>query len=273
MIANKKILKKLGYFLALIILASFMYLLLANNKTSEKNKVAVESGNKQLENNISPQEKPVENNNAKSAPETPASVPVVSAENLPAKILVDVPFTSQAPLGKWDTIHEEACEETSLLMVKYYLENKKLTPALAEKEIQDLVAYEIKTTKDAKGYADSTAKETAKLGADYYGIKNFRVVYNFVPNDLKKYLSLGRPIIVPAAGRLLGNPNFTAPGPLYHNLVLTGYDGDTIVTNDPGTRKGQNYKYSLKTLFNAIHDFPGNPKDIEKGRKAMIVLD
>jgi hypothetical protein len=191
-------------------------------------------------------------------------------KKLPEKILIDVPFTSQAPFGKWDAYHEEACEEASLLMVAYFLQNKKLTPAVAEKEIQALIAYEIKTTKK---YEDSTAQETAKLGADYYGLNNLRVVYDFTADDLKKYLAQKKPIIIPAAGRLLGNPNFTAPGPLYHNLVLIGYDGDTIITNDPGTRKGQNYRYGLKTLYGAIHDFPGDKNKITTGKKAMIVIE
>ncbi|MCX6761470.1 MAG: C39 family peptidase [Candidatus Moranbacteria bacterium] len=186
------------------------------------------------------------------------------------KILIDVPFTSQAPFGKWDAYHEEACEEASLVMLDYFLQNKKLTPVVAEKEIQALIAYEIKF---AKGYEDSTVAQTATLGENYYGLKNLRVVYDFTAEDLKKYLSQGKPIIVPAAGRRLGNPNFTAPGPLYHNLVLIGYDGDTIITNDPGTRKGQGYRYNIKTLYGAIYDFPGDAKKIETGRKAMIVVE
>jgi hypothetical protein len=194
----------------------------------------------------------------------------VGEEKLPANVLIDVPFTSQAPFGKWDVYHEEACEEASLGMIAYFLKNKKLTPTLAEKEIQALIAFEIKTTKK---YEDSTADEVAKLGADYYGIKNLRVVYDFTSEDLKKYLAQKKPIIIPAAGRLLGNPNFKAPGPLYHNLVLIGYEGNMIITNDPGTRKGQNYRYDIKTLYDAIHDFPGDKNKIKTGRKAMIVLE
>jgi len=191
-------------------------------------------------------------------------------QSQPEKILIDVPFTSQAPFGKWDAYHEEACEEASLLMVAYFAQSKKLTPAIAEKEIQALIAYEIKNT---EGYEDSTAVQTAKLGRDYYGLKNLRVVYDFTTKDLKEYLAKGKPIIIPVAGRLLGNPNFTAPGPLYHNLVLIGYDGNTIITNDPGTRNGQGYRYQIKTIYNAIHDFSGDKNKIETGQKAMIVVE
>lgn len=199
-----------------------------------------------------------------------AAEPVPVAAPLPEKIAIKVPFATQAPLDQWDAVHEEACEEASLVMLKYYLDGKSLTPALAEKEIQNMVKFEIKNYGD---YKDTNAVETAKLAGDFYGIKNVKVIYDFSADDLKKYLALGKPIIVPAAGQLLGNPFFTPPGPLYHNLVLTGYDGDEIITNDPGTKRGENYKYNINVLYNAIHDFPGNAADIEKGRKAMIVVE
>lgn len=208
------------------------------------------------------------NNNA-NAEASLAETLVNKKEKLPVSVFIDVPFTSQAPFGKWDIYHEEACEEASLLMVAYYMQNKKLTPVVAEKELQSLISYEIK---NAKSYEDSTVAEIAKLGMEYYGLKNVHVIYDFSIQDLKKYLAKGLPIIVPVAGRLLKNPNFTAPGPLYHNLVLIGYDGDTVITNDPGTRKGQNYRYNLKMLYDAIHDFPGDKLKIETGRKAMLVF-
>lgn len=213
--------------------------------------------------------------NKESAPviseeKVPPEKPIARPEILPEKIFISVPFTSQAPFANWDVYHEEACEEASLIMVKYYLDKKSLTPEIAEKEIQKMIDFEIKNYGD---YKDTTAAENVKLAADFYGLKNLQVVYDFKKDDLKKYLTQGSPIIVPAAGRMLGNPNFTAPGPLYHNLVLVGYDGNTIITNDPGTRKGQGYEYNIDTLYNAIHDFPGQPENITQGRKAMIVLE
>jgi len=196
--------------------------------------------------------------------------PEMAAAPLPEKTAIQVPFTSQAPLGRWDAVHEEACEEASLVMVKYYLDKKSLTPIIAEREIQKMVAFEMKNYGD---YKDTTAVETAKLAGDFYGMKNLKVIYDFSAADLKKYLALGKPIIVPAAGRALDNPYFTPPGPLYHNLVLTGYDDDTIITNDPGTKRGENYRYDMDVLYDAIHDFPGKAENIEQGRKAMIVVE
>ena len=207
-------------------------------------------------------EEPADNNPAQPAEKIP--------ENIPAKILINVPFATQAPFGVWDAYHEEACEEVSLVMIKYFLDKKNLTPEIAEKEIQALIKYQIQKYGD---YTDSTAQRNVDIARDFYGLKNLKVVYDFKKEDIKKYLALGKPIMIPAAGRLLGNPNFTPPGPLYHNLVLIGYDGNTIITNDPGTRKGKGYRYSLDTVYQAIHDFTGNKDEIEKGRKAMIVIE
>jgi hypothetical protein len=159
-------------------------------------------------------------------------------------------------------------------MLKYYITGEKLTKEIAEKEIQNLVAFQNKKFGDFK---DTTAEASADLFLDFYGElpgrKKIKVVYDFEKEDLIKYLAKGSPIIIPAAGRELGNSNFTAPGPLYHNLVLVGYEGDTIITNDPGTRKGEGYKYNLDVLYGAIHDFPGKKENIKQGRKAMIVVE
>lgn len=278
MLFNYKIVKKtFSYLLTLIILGAVFLIWLRIEKAQEE-KVIPQSDTKEKQSSVAVVEKIKEEATAgessfsSSDPKNLADKKATADEDEknPTKILISVPFTTQAPFGKWDEFHEEACEEASLVMLKYFLDGKKLDKDTAEKEIQDLIKYQMKKYGD---YRDSDMEQLVSIAKDYYGIKNLKVVYAFKPEDIKDYLAKGKPIIVPTAGRLLKNPNFKSPGPLYHNLVLTGYEGDTIITNDPGTRRGQNYEYKLKTLYDAIHDFPGNPKNIEKGQKAMIVLE
>jgi len=88
--------------------------------------------------------------------------------------------------------------------------------------------------------------------------------------DLKRLVANNHLVIVPAYGRALKNPYFTAPGPVYHMLVLKGYTAnDMFVTNDPGIKQGANYQYSTTILLNAIGDWNnGHP---ETG--AHVVID
>jgi len=89
--------------------------------------------------------------------------------------------------------------------------------------------------------------------------------------NIKKEIAAGHPVIVPAAGKVLPNPNFTNGGPNYHMLLIIGYDQTDFITNDPGTRNGKNFRYTYDGLINAIHDW--NPNNILDGRKAVLVFD
>jgi len=60
---------------------------------------------------------------------------------------------------------------------------------------------------------------------------------------------------VPLAGRELNNPYFRAPGPIYHMLVIKGYDSDEFIVNEVGTKRGDSFKYKYDVLINAIHDW------------------
>lgn len=188
---------------------------------------------------------------------------------VPKEIILPVPFSSQAPFAIWDEIHEEACEEMSLIMVKYYFDRKKITPEIAENEIQKMKEYQLKRNGH---FIDSDMDELSAMANEYFDLQNARVKYNITKQDILESLTQGSPVIVPAAGRLLGNPNFSGLGPLYHVIVIVGFDGDDFITNDPGTRKGKHFRYKFNVLMNAIHDYPGNKNDIERGVKAGIVF-
>ncbi len=71
-------------------------------------------------------------------------------------------------------------------------------------------------------------------------------------------LKNGRVIIAPMNGQALKNPNFTAPGPINHMLLIRGYDPikKTFITNDPGTRNGELYEYEENLLYSALRTYP-----------------
>lgn len=191
-----------------------------------------------------------------------------------------VPFSSQAPHGNWELPYQETCEEASAMLVDAFWTERTFTPETADAELLDVVQWQQETF---GFYFHTTAEETARILRQYYGYNDVRVLYDIGIADIKRELAAGRPVIVPAAGRLLGNPNFRQPGPVYHMLVVKGFTADgQFITNDVGTRKGHNFLYDQEVLLNAIHDVPAGGDDwptgvdpatyILTGRRAMVTV-
>lgn len=203
---------------------------------------------------------------------TPTATPGASpspSQPLKSEVNLAVPFTIQAPNANWDEVHQEFCEEASVLMVVSYIKGWTIpNPDHADQKMMEIKAFE---EQRFGYYKDTTAEETAIILKEFYGIEKVKVVPDPTVGDIKKALAEGKAIIVPAAGRQLGNPNFTGLGPLYHMLVIKGYTKEgNFITNDPGTRRGADYIYSPDVLMNAIHDWNGG--DVDSGRKVIIVV-
>lgn len=222
------------------------------------------------------QPKPIVNSASEVDDTDPKPVEDVEPAEAPQSINLPVLFASQAPFGVWDDLHGEACEEASMIMAVKYFEDKPLSAHIMEQEILDLISWE-----EENGYKiDATASETVDILKKYFS-RSADVVIDVTQERMKAELAKGNLIIIPAAGRELGNPYFQTPGPIYHMLVIRGYDDRTgeFITNDPGTRRGEGYRYKYKTLINAIHDWSharaeGGMTDAEmaQGRKVIIVV-
>jgi hypothetical protein len=192
---------------------------------------------------------------------------------LPASVNLAVPFTPQAPHGNWDEPYQEACEEASVYMVERYYAGEReglINPDQADLDLLKIVAFE----EELFGYYEDTTAEQSGIFAELiFGFSNILLIEDPTVEDIKKQLVAGRPVIVPVAGRLLGNPYFTAPGPLYHMLVIRGYTvGNKFIVNDPGTRYGENYLYDFDTIMHAMHDWNGGA-EITEGKKIVLVIE
>lgn len=201
-------------------------------------------------------------------------VPLPSKSVHAQTVFHSVPFISQAPTAKWsNSIFQNACEEASLLMAFGWVRNEK-TPAKDEAE-QKIRKVSHAMKKKYGTYYDSSAYDTAQFAKEYFHHQNIQVLYDITSADIQDELIRGKLVIVPVNGITIKNPNFKQPGPLQHMLVIKGYDSNTkeFITNDPGTRKGKNYRYPEKRFMNAIRDYPtGKHKPILVKRKAMIVI-
>ncbi|MCK4968091.1 MAG: C39 family peptidase [Candidatus Aenigmarchaeota archaeon] len=195
----------------------------------------------------------------------------VLSTSIPKKINLTVPFTCQAPFANWDDLHNEACEEASILMLHHYLQSTELTPQQADQEIISLVNWQ---KENWGGHNDLPISKVAQLLTDFYGYDNVQVKYQFSLEDIKQELVLGHPVIIPVAGRQLPNPYYKTPGPLYHYLLIRGYQNGQFITNDSGTKRGKGFIYQQEIVWKVIHDLPiGGKEDILSGVKAMLVIN
>ncbi|HEX3100096.1 MAG TPA: hypothetical protein VHQ41_03980 [Patescibacteria group bacterium] len=190
------------------------------------------------------------------------------SKNLPAKFQLTVPFTAQAPTANWDELHNQACEEASAIMTNAFFAGiSSLPPATVEKEIDSLTKWQ----QDNFGYNLSiNTQETVQMIQANFPL-NAEIV-NVSEQTIKQALVENKLVIFPGNGQMLNNPNFKTPGPVYHMLVITGYNGDTFVTNDPGTRNGFNYKYSYSTLEAANGNWDKYQEKVNLSDKKIIIV-
>lgn len=199
--------------------------------------------------------------------------PVVETALPTSFFIPDVPFTVQAPLGQWQNpLYQDGCEEASLSMARAWVRGEVLTKAGVTEEIALLSAFEKKQFGQA---IDTSIEDTAWLLERYHGIATGQVERDITIATIKRALASEKIVIVPTDGRKLKNPNFKQPGPARHMLLITGYESATqeFMVNDPGTRKGEGYRYNEDVLYSAIIDYEtGDHVPLTSTDKVMLVV-
>lgn len=206
---------------------------------------------------------------------SPTIIPTPASKPAKERIDVQVHFVSQAPFGDWDDPRQQdGCEEVSSLMAVYWAQGKVLSRQEALGKIIEISGYEEENHGE---YRDTSAEDTLKrIIKGYFDYQKAFVREINSWEDIYAQLEQGRLVIVPMNGQKLKNPNYTAPGPARHMIVVRGYDPKSkeFITNDPGTRKGEKYRYPTDLFFEAIRDYPsGYHQPIVSIRKVMIVVE
>ncbi len=190
-----------------------------------------------------------------------------------SSLLLPVPFTPQAPTANWDTMHNEACEEASVIMAMAYYnddhnDKEKLPATFVEQELTKLTNWEMQTF----GYnLDINSEEVVEMIKANYSLQA-KIITDVTEENIKKELAQNHLILLPANGQLLGNPNYKQPGPKYHMLVIRGFTPTFIITNDPGTKSGLNYAYNFDTLYKANGNWDHATSQVDRNIKNIIVV-
>jgi len=183
-------------------------------------------------------------------------------------INLNVPYTSQAPERNWEQPWQDACEESSLLMLDAYYKGYALNPELAKKEMQAIIDVETE-----KGWVGSIpAEHVAQIYTEYFG-SDFtpRLVEDPTVEQLKEFVRSGKPVLVLAHGKTLPNKWYSNGGPEYHAFIIRGYTETEFITNDPGVNRGTNFAFSYESVMDSIHDW--NNGDVENGRAVVLILE
>lgn len=188
-------------------------------------------------------------------------------------ILHDVPFIAQAPLGRWNDLRQEhGCEEASVLMAIAWARNKTFTKQTAERAIITLSNTEEKLY---GSYKDTSLTDTVeRLFKHYYTFNDVEVRFNITTKDIIQELGRGNIVLIQVNGRILKNPFYTPPGPIEHMLVIKGYDvkAKKFITNDPGTRHGNNYRYTEQAIQKALFLYPTTGKRLDTDKKTGMIV-
>ena len=166
---------------------------------------------------------------------------------------LEVDFICQAPLqteSNW-ALHEESCEEAAILQAYLYEKKEKRTKEEANIEILNMIDWQIN---NIGGHYDLYAEELKPMIIDYFNIKESHINIKFDASidDIKNIISDGHPVIAPVTSEYLNNPYYPHPG--YHMLTVTGFTEDRIITNDNGTKRGEDFSYSNLDFEKALMD-------------------
>jgi len=262
---------KISYILIIVALLSLgkIYTDFSNKSTENKNNTLITTATT-IETN--------QTNNIQDQTTAHTSTPTTSLKTfniIPKNYLnKDVPFAIQAPNANWDFVHQEACEETAILIAQqYFYGNKKdLDSDQNEQKIQEIISWE----RSNFGYfEDTNLEKNQEILIKMFNLKS-EIIDNPQIVDIQKALTTNKLILVPTAGRMLNNPNFTGAGPIFHMVVAIGWDDKNFIVHDVGTKKGKEYKYPFEILLSANHDLYENarysldPKLIKNGPKKVL---
>jgi len=149
----------------------------------------------------------------------------------------------------------------------------KITPA--EFETRILALSDFQEEKYGEFRDTSLSDMETWIFRDYFSYEKTELKTVVTTSDIISELEAGKIVLLPMAGREMKNPNFKAPGPLTHMILVKGYDYQTreFITNDPGTRLGADYRYPAERIYSTIWVYPtGYHQETKIRERAMLAV-
>jgi hypothetical protein len=202
--------------------------------------------------------------------------------------VIDVPFFAQAPGGGWfDTCQGAACEEATLIQAHMWIDHVDYSDKFGVYDASDMLQryglrqilamcdYEYDNF-PSHLYHDTSTTDTARLWQSFYGHPS-KVIDDPTLSKLKRGIDAGHTYVIPINGqKILTSLPYADPAKVpAHSILLVGYNdlrGEFIV-NDPGTWRGQGWRFNQNDLMAAIRDYPsGKEEAITNETKRVLQL-
>ena len=166
-----------------------------------------------------------------------------------------IPFTTQAPLGMWESPWSDYAEEACVWMAMKWVNQEEFESIYnTADELKEIGAWEVKTFGTS---ALTDIPQTLQTILSYFGHQNAFLSGEVTEQGMKDHLAAGAILIVPVNGQLLDNPNYGDPAPEHHMILICGSTETGFLTNDPGTRRGEAVVYETQKILDAIQDLEG----------------
>jgi peptidase C39-like protein len=190
---------------------------------------------------------------------------------IPDRILLQAPFTTQAPLNNWAQ-HQESCEAATLTMLVAYWQHDQsvvIDPHAADASINRIDGW--------KPQPDLNDVLMGELAQQHFGY-----TYHLVPNDPKviaEQLAAGRPLIAEVRTHALGNAHYPGYSSHYeqtgwsvpHFILIIGYDSTGVFLNDPGISWGRGYHITYTQLAHAIDSLDQHHPALNEGQVLLLI--
>lgn len=174
-------------------------------------------------------------------PEIPKPLPLPTIKPRPDHVILDVPFNKQElPLSG---MHNNICGYASLSMGAGYVLG--FQPSM-ETNVKMLTHLGL----DLRGQQYSQTALMIKAGKEMYGLNLVSTTWSL--KQIKDELDGGHPVIAGIRAGIIPYEISGYRSTEGHFLVVIGYDKDSIIVNDPGTRTGAKKHYSTALFAKAF---------------------
>jgi Peptidase_C39 like family len=190
---------------------------------------------------------------------------------VPSHVLLQVPFTTQAPLNNWAQ-HQESCEAANLTMLTGYWQHD--TSVVIDPHAADATIKQIDSWKAQPDLNDTMMGQLAQ--------QHFGYSYQLLPNNptvIAEQLSAGRPLLAEVRTHGLGNARYPGYSSHYeqtgwsvpHFVLIIGYDSSGVWLNDPGISWGRGYHITYTQLTHAIDDLDQHHPALSEGQVLLLI--